>query len=191
MKRKFFYILFFLFPCAGTAYGQDVAGYNGIPWNSRFPVIEKHFPEVDFVEEDSFHVTLFRLDHPKQGSDRIEFKLFEEQLIAVIHYYDGPIEQLQHDDFVNNMVTGLGPKIEERKTTTQSLAGTANVIIWEYKDNLILFRSYPLYQAEGFVKKENSVIFIYKPTFDKMVYFRKNSIGDNDNQVVDYDYIEF
>ncbi len=168
-----------------------MAGYKDIPWNSSFPLIEQHYPGVRFVEEDSFHVTLFRLDQQEEGLDRIEFKLFEEQLISVIHYYVGPIDQLKRDDFVKHMVSGLGPKIDERQTTSESLAGTTNVVIWEYKDNLILFRSYPPNQEEGFAKKENSIIFIYKPTFDKMVYYRKHSQGDNDNQVIDYDYIEY
>lgn len=191
MKRFVMLVLSFLLSSAGMAYCQDVAGYRGIPWDSHFPVIEKQFPGVSFVEEDSWHVTLFRLDQPQQGIERIEFKLFEEQLISVIHYYSGPIDQLQNDDFVNNMLHGLGPKLEERKTTSQSLAGIANVVIWEYADNLILFKSYPSGQEGGITKKENAVIFIYKPTFDKMVYYRKNSLGDNDNQVIDYDYIEF
>ncbi len=98
---------------------------------------------------------------------------------------------MQNDTFVKSMVSGLGSKIEERKTTSQSLAGIADVVIWEYTDNLILFKSYPPSQKEGFAKKENAIIFIYKQTFDKMIFYRKTSLGDNDNQVVDYDYIEF
>ncbi len=191
MKRLFFLFLFLIMPCAINAYGQEIGEYRGIPWNSRFPVIEKKFPGVNFVEEDSWHVTLFCLKQAQKGLNRIEFKLFEEQLISVLHYYNGPINQMQNDTFVKSMVSGLGSKIEERKTTSQSLAGIADVVIWEYTDNLILFKSYPPSQKEGFAKKENAIIFIYKQTFDKMIFYRKTSLGDNDNQVVDYDYIEF
>ncbi|MCK5516945.1 MAG: hypothetical protein KAI39_08740 [Desulfobulbaceae bacterium] len=191
MKRFIFILVFLLIPYAINAYGEEIGEYRGIPWNSRFPEIEKKFPGVNFVEEDSWHVTLFSLKLIKEGLNRIEFKLFEEQLISVLHYYDGPISQMQNDDFVKSMVSRLGPKIEERKTTSQGLAGISDVVIWEYTDNLILFKSYPPSKKEGFAKKENAIIFIYKPTFDKMVYHRKTSLGDNDNQVVDYDYIEF
>ncbi len=191
MKQFFFIVLLVCCPFAVTVFGHDLAGYQEIPWNSRFPVIEKHFPGVSFVEEDPWHVTLFSLEQPQQGIERIEFKLFEERLISVQHYYSGSIEQFQEEVFVENLLQGLGPKIEERKTTSQSLAGIASVVIWEYADVLILFKSFPPSQKEGFAKKENAIIFIYKPTFDKMVYYRKNSQGDNDNQVVDYDYIDF
>lgn len=187
------FLMVFLFLTSTVAsYGQDVAaGYNGIPWNSRFPVIEEQFPKVSFDEEDSYHVTLFSVKRPKPEFDRIIFKLFEEQLISVAHYYTGSIDHLQNDAFVNGLLGNPGEKLEVRKTTSNSLAGIATVLIWEYRDVLILFRSYPPGQKEGFIKKENSIVFIYKPTFDKMVYYRKNSLGDNDHQVVDYDYIEF
>jgi len=49
MKRIFFFMLLFFVLWAVSAYGQDVAGYRGVPWGSRFPVIEKQFPGVSFV----------------------------------------------------------------------------------------------------------------------------------------------
>jgi len=173
-----------------TAYGQEATGYMGIPWNSSFPVVEQHFPDVEFVEEDGFHVTLFRLTHPEKDIDRVEFKFFENRLISVIRYYKGPIEALINESYIGKIVSDLGKIKEVRKTTSNSLAGIAAVELHEYKEILVLFRYYPADQKKGFVDKENSIVIIYKPTFDKMVYYRKHSDGDME-EIVDYDYIEF
>ncbi len=192
-KVAFFSILFFIIlvhtPSNGVC--QQTGDYLGIPWNSRFPVIEKRFPGVEFVEEDRFHVTLFRLNTPAFDTSRIEFKLFEEQLISVTHYYDGPITSFMNEKFVHSHISNLGQRKEIRKTKANSLAGTADVQIWEYENNLVLFRSYPEGQKAWIGKKENSIIFIFKPTFDKMVYYRKHSEGDPVDTVIDYDYLEF
>ena len=173
-----------------AAYGQETGGYMRVPWNSPFPVIEQHFPGVEFVEEDGFHVTLFRLMQPEQDVDRIEFKLFENKLIAVTRYYKGPIDHLVTEKYIRTLVTGLGARKEVRKTTSKSLAGVAEVVIHEYPDVMVLFRYYPPGQKEGLVARENSIVILYKPTFNKMVYYRKHSEGDVE-EVVDYDYIEF
>ncbi|BCO08280.1 hypothetical protein GF1_06560 [Desulfolithobacter dissulfuricans] len=163
----------------------------GIPWNSPFPVIEQRFPGVEFVDEDAFHVTRFRLLHPEEYVDRVEFKLFENQLASVTRYYgDKSIDHLINEDYIGKMVSGLGSRKAVRKTTSKSLAGVAEVEIHEYTNVLVLFRYYPPGQKEGFVDKENSIVIIYKPTFDKMVYYRKHSEGDPE-EIVDYDYIEF
>ncbi len=173
-----------------AAYGQETAGCMEVPWNSPFPVIEQHFPGVNFVEEDGFRVTLFRLSHPEKDVKRIEFKLFKNQLISVIRYYDGSIDSLTNEATIRKLVTGLGVLKEERKTKSHSLAGIADVVIHEYEQVLVLFRSYPLGQKEGIVAKENSIVIIFKPTFDKMVYYRKHSQGDME-EIEDYDYIDF
>ena len=191
MKSYYYSLLLILIYGTTVAHAQVTGGYRGIPWGSPFPVIEKRFPEVQFVEEDAFHTVIFRVEHPEQGIDRIEFKLFEEQFIAAIQYYREVIDLHLNDAYVNGIVSGLGPRLAERKTTSPSLAGVADVVIWEYKNNLILFRTYPPGQKKGFAKKENSIVFIYKPLFDKMVYHRKHSEGDDDEEVVDYDYIDF
>ncbi len=170
--------------------GQETGDCMGIPWNSPFPVIEQTFSEVAFVEEDGFRVTLFRLPHPEEDVERIEFKLFKNQLISVIRYYKGPIDALINEESIRKLVGGLGPLQEMRKTTSNSLAGIADVVIHEYGDVLILFRYYPPGQKGGFAAKENSIVIIYKPTFDKMVYYRKHSEGDVE-EIIDYDYIEF
>lgn len=162
----------------------------GIPWNSPFPVIEHTFPEVEFVEEDNFHVTLFRLTFPKKKVQKVEFKLFENKLISVIHYYTGAINNLINEKYLHRLVTGLGTLQEKRKTTTNSLAGQVEVEIYEYSDVLVLFRYYPPGQKQGFIDKQNSIVIIYKPTFNKMVYYRKHSSGDME-EIVDYDYIDF
>ena len=175
---------------SAVAYGQETVGYRDVPWNSPFPVIEQHFPGVNFVEEDGFRVTLFRLSHPEKDVARIEFKLFKNQLISVIRYYEGSIEPLISEDAIRKLVTGLGILKEERKTKSHSLAGIADVVIHEYEQVLVLFRSYPSGQKEGFVAKENSIVIIFKPTFDKMVYYRKHSEGDME-EIEDYDYIDF
>ncbi len=192
MSRHFysFLSLLFLMGMCGAAFGQETGGYMGVPWNSPFPVIERHFPGVEFIEEDGFRVTLFQLKHPEKDVDRIEFKLFENKLISVIRYYKGPIDHLISEAFLRTLVSELGQRKEVRKTTANSLAGIANVEIYEYPDILVLFRYYPPGQKKGLVEPENSIVFIYKPTFDKMVYYRKHSEGDVE-EIVDYDYIEF
>jgi len=173
-----------------AAYGQETGGYMGVPWNSPFPVIEQHFPGVEFVEEDGFHVTLFQLKNPEKDADKIEFKLFENKLISVTRYYKGPIDNLVTEKYIQTLVTDLGVREEMRKTTSKSLAGIAEVVIFEYPKVLVLFRYYPPGQKEGLIAKENSIVLLYKPTFDKMVYYRKHSEGDVE-EIVDYDYIEF
>jgi hypothetical protein len=193
MKKNITICLIWLILFQGSiaiAYGQETAGYMGVPWNSPFPVIEQHFPEVSFVEEDGFRVTLFRLLHPEKGVARIEFKLFQNKLISVIRYYEGSIDSLINKGAVCKLVTGMGELKEERKTKSHSLAGIADVVIHEYEQILVLFRSYPPGQKEGFVAKENSIVIIFKPTFDKMVYYRKHSEGDME-EIEDYDYIDF
>ncbi len=175
---------------SAVACGQETTGYLEVPWNSPFPVVEQHFPGVNFVEEDGFRVTLFRLPHPEKDVKRIEFKLFKNQLISVIRYYKGSIDSLINEDTMRKLVTGLGVFKEERKTKSHSLAGIADVVIQEYEQVLVLFRSYPPGQKEGFVAKENSIVIIFKPTFDNMVYYRKHSQGDME-EIEDYDYIDF
>ncbi len=184
-------LIFFLLQGSSiAAYGQETGNCMGIPWNSPFPVIEQKFSEVEFVEEDGFRVTLFRLPHPEKDVERMEFKLFKNQLISVIRYYRGSIDSLINEGSIRKVVGGLGPLQEIRKTTSNSLAGIAEVVIHEYGDVLVLFRYYPSGQKEGFTIKENSIVIIYKPTFDKMVYYRKHSEGDVE-EIIDYDYIEF
>jgi hypothetical protein len=192
MKRGITWLIVLLLFHGGgvSVFGQDMAGYMGIPWNSPFPVIEQHFPGVEFVEEDGFHVTLFQLMHPEKDVDRVEFKLFENKLISVLRYYKGNIDQLVNEKYIRTLVSGLGSIKEKRTTTANSLAGIATVEIYEYADILLLFRHYPPGQKEGLVAKENSIVIIYKPTFDKMVYYRKHSEGDVE-EIIDYDYIEF
>ena len=192
---SFFVISLLIFSCVAL-YGKGepvtkVAGsYLGIPWNSPFPVIERSFPGVEFVEEDNFHVTLFRVAVAKADVEQLEFKLFENQLISVIHYYKGTITDLINEHYIQGLVTGLGSLQEKRKTKSNSLAGLATVEIYEYRDILVLFRYYPPGQKEGFMKKQNSIVIIYKPTFNKMVYYRKHSAGDMED-IEDYDYIDF
>ncbi len=170
---------------------EHVAGTClGIPWNSPFPVIEHSFPAIEFVEEDNFHVTLFRLTAPEKEVKKIEFKLFENKLISVIHYYSGAIDRLINEKYLQRLVTGLGKLQEKRKTTANSLAGQVEVEIYEYRDVLVLFRHYPPDQKQGFIDKQNSIVIIYKPTFNKMVYYRKHSSGDME-EIIDYDYIDF
>jgi hypothetical protein len=190
--NRFLYCCVFLCISAisSLAYGQETGGYLGIPWNSSFPVIERHFPGVEFVEEDGFHVTLFSLAQPEKDVKRVEFKLFENKLISTIRYYEKPINELINEPYINKLVTNLGPVKEIRKSTSKTLAGVAQVEIHEYADILVLFRYYPPGQQEGFVAKENSIVIIYKPTFNKMVYYRKHSDGETE-EVVDYDYIEY
>ena len=184
-------LLSLLFVGVGSAaYGQETGGYMGVPWNSPFPVIELHFPGVEFVEEDGFKVTLFKLMHPRQDVDRVEFKLFKNRLISVTQYYKEPLNPLISEEFLKTLVSHLGQRKEKRKTTAKSLAGTAQVEIYEYSDILVLFRYYPPGQKKGFAAQENSIVIIYKPTFDKMVYYRKHSEGDVE-EIIDYDYIEF
>ena len=173
-----------------AVHGQETGSCMGIPWNSPFPVVEQTFSEVEFVEEDGFRVTLFRLPHPEKDVERMEFKLFKNQLISVIRYYKESIDTLINEESIRKVVEGLGPLQEIRKTTSNSLAGIAEVVIHEYGDVLVLFRYYPPDQKEGFAVKENSIVIIYKPTFDKMVYYRKHSEGDVE-EIIDYDYIEF
>jgi len=193
MKKYFltggFGILLLLGNIAGV-YGQEEAGYMGVAWNSSFPVIEQHFPGVSFVEEDGFRVTLFRLFLPEEDVKRIEFKLFKNQLISVIRYYKGSIDSLLNEDAVRKLVTGLGTLKDVRKTKSHSLAGIADVVIYEYDQVLVLLRFYPPGQKEGFAAKENSMVIIFKPTFDDMVYYRKHSEGDME-EIEDYDYIDF
>ena len=162
----------------------------GIPWNSPFPVIEHSFPGIEFIEEDNFHVTLFRVTVPEKEVERIEFKLFENKLISVILYYTGAINNLINEKYLQGLVTDLGTLQEKRKTTANSLAGQVEVEIYEYKDILVLFRYYPPNQKQGFANKQNSIVIIYKPTFNKMVYYRKHSAGDME-EIIDYDYIDF
>jgi len=192
MNRFFHYLLLsLLFVGVGfAAYGQETGSYMGVPWNSPFPVIEQHFPGVEFVEEDGFKVTLFKLMHPRKDVDRVEFKLFENKLISVTQYYKGSLNPLISEDFLKTLVSHLGKRKEKRRTTAKSLAGTAQVEIYEYPDILVLFRYYPPGQKKGFVAQENSIVIIYKPTFNKMVYYRKHSEGDVE-EIIDYDYIEF
>jgi len=188
MNRFLPCLLLFLLRTVASA--QERPGYMGITWDSPFPVIERHFPEVEFIEEDPWHVTLFRLSHPEKNVKRVEFKLFENKLISVTKYYSGTIDHLTNENYIRILVSGLGPRKEVRKTTSKSLAGTAHVTIYEYPETLILFRSYPPGQKEGFSKKENSIVIIHKPTFDKMIYYRKHEEGEVE-EIVDYDYIEF
>ncbi|BCL61426.1 hypothetical protein DGMP_21190 [Desulfomarina profundi] len=162
----------------------------GIPWNSPFPVIEHSFPGIEFIEEDNFHVTLFRVTVPEKEVQRIEFKLFENKLISVILYYTGAINNLINEKYLQSLVTDLGTLQEKRKTTANSLAGQVEVEIYEYKDILVLFRYYPPGQKQGFANKQNSIVIIFKPTFNKMVYYRKHSAGDME-EIIDYDYIDF
>ncbi len=189
------YITLVLLSC-GILYGQgEPAGkvqgaYLGVPWKSPFPVIEHSFPGVEFVEEDNFHVTLFRVATTEKDVKRLEFKLFENQLISAILYYRGAIDKLISEQYLQGLVTGLGPLQEKRKTTSNTLAGVATVEIYEYQDVLVLFRYYPPGQKEGFVEKQNSIVIIYKPAFDKMLYYRKHSDGDMED-IEDYDYIDF
>ncbi len=173
-----------------AALAQETGGCMGIPWNSPFPVIERHFPDVEFVEEDRFSVTLFQLLHPEADVDRVEFKLFQNKLISVLRYFKGPIDKLINEAYLQTLVSGLGALQEKRTATANSLAGVATIKIYEYADVLALFRYFPPGQKEGLVAQENSIVIIYKPTFDKMVYYRKHSEGDME-EIVDYDYIEF
>ena len=192
MKLIICYILTFLLfsGFAGTGFGQQTGSCMGIPWNSSFPVIERAFPGVEFVEEDGFRVTLFQLLNPEEDVIRVEFKLFKNQLISVLRYYKGSINQLINEEYVSTLVKNIGPIQEIRKTTAHSLAGTVDVDIYEYADVLVLFRHYPANQKEGVAAKVNSIVIIYKPTFDKMVYYRKHSEGDVE-EIIDYDYIEY
>jgi len=192
MRRLIICLLAFLLLQGGitAALAQETAGYMGLSWNSPFPVIEQHFPGVGFVEEDGFRVTLFRLMHPEKDVDRVEFKLFQNQLISVLRYYKGPIDKLNNEEYLRTLVSGLGPLKEKRTTTANNLAGIATIDIYEYADLLALFRYFPPGQKEGLVAKENSIVLIYKPTFDKMVYYRKHSEGDME-EIIDYDYIEY
>ncbi len=184
------YIFLFIIGIPSLTYGQEAGGYMGIPWNSSFPIIEQHFPSIEFVEEDGFHVTLFSISKPEKGVKRVEFKLFENKLISTIRYYEKPINELINEPYIHRLVSNLGPVQEKRKTTSTTLAGVAQVEIHEYTDILILFRYYPPDQQKGFIAKEDSIVIIYKPTFNKMVYYRKHSDGETE-EVVDYDYIEF
>lgn len=184
------FVLFIVQGVFFVAFGQELAGYKGVPWNSPFPVIEHHFPGVEFVEEDGFDVTLFQLKNPEKGVKRVEFKLFKNQLISVTRYYTGSIDQVLSEQYLQTIISGLGLRKEVRKTTANSLAGRATVQIFEYADILVLFRYYPSGNAKGFIVGENSIVIIYKPTFDKMIYHKKHSEGDVE-EIVDYDYIEF
>lgn len=192
MKRLVYCLLVFLLLQGGSTavYGQETGSCMGIPWNSPFPVIEQHYPGVEFVEEDGFRVTLFRLIHPEKDVDRVEFKLFKNQLISVLRYYKGPIDRLNNEAYLKSLVSGLGTIREKRTTTAKNLAGIATIDIYEYENVLALFRYYPPGQKEGLIARENSIVLIYKPTFDKMVYYRKHSEGDVE-EIVDYDYIEY
>lgn len=120
----------------------------------------------------------------------MEFKFFKNQLIAASQFFKGLITDRINEEYLETLVTGLGPRKNTRTTTTTNLAGIVNVEIYEYVDVLVLFRSHPLGQKEGFTEKENSIVIIYKPTFDQMIYYRKHSEGDVE-EIVDYDYIEF
>jgi hypothetical protein len=128
--------------------------------------------------------------HPEKDVERVEFKLFENQLISIIRYYKGPVDHLITEEYLRSFISGMGPRKEVRKTTAHSLAGVANIEIYEYADILVLFRYYPPGQKEGIAARENSIVIIYKPTFDKMIYYRKHSEGDVE-EIIDYDYIEF
>ncbi len=192
MNRLLTCLLAFLLLQGGitAVFAQETAGCMGVPWDSPFPVIERHFPGVQFVEEDGFRVTLFQLMHPEEDVDRVEFKLFQNKLISILRYYRGAIDQLINEEYLRTLISGLGTIKEKRTTSATSLAGIATIEIYEYDDVLVLFRFFPPGQKEGLVARENSIVIIYKPTFDKMVYYRKHSEGDME-EIIDYDYIEF
>lgn len=187
---RFFLCAFLCQYGVGIAYGLEGNGYQGIPWDSPFPVIERHFPGTAFVSEDPYHVTLFRLPNPEEHVTRIEFKLFENKLVSVLRYYDGNIDHLINEQYISALVGGLGTMKDRRTTTAPSLAGTATVDFLEYEQVMVLFRHYPPGQEEGLVAKENSIVIIYRPTFENMVHHRKYGQAETEG-VQDYDYIDF
>ena len=82
MLRRFvqYLVVFLMFPWPHSLSASTLPGYQNIPWDSSFPRIEKEYPEVKFIEEDSYHVVTFALNQLDQPVKRLEFRLFEEKL---------------------------------------------------------------------------------------------------------------
>ncbi|NQU64786.1 MAG: hypothetical protein HQ517_10980, partial [SAR324 cluster bacterium] len=186
-------IIVFLFCSFSTAPAFENArpGYRGLFWGCSFPLIEKHYPKVKFIEEDNFHVVIFNLENPEKEILKSELKLFEEQLYAVAHYYDGTLKPYKNRRYIDQYLNNLSKVKDIRYNTSIDMRGESQVTIWEFDKVLVLFKEYPPQNPTENKRVENSIHFVHKPIFELAMRYRKKHLGEPFNDVEDPDYISY
>jgi hypothetical protein len=166
--------------------------YQGVPWGSSFPVIEKRFPSIVFEDEDAFQVTTFSVSPPEAGLAGLEIKFFKNRLTSVIHKYDEPLTAFMDEAYLRKYFPALGKriKIDQRKIPTAR--GMTDTTLWDYGEVLVFFQTYPAAAHEDENHPLNLVKFVYKPLFNELkAYITNNPDGDPDILEDDFDAVAF
>lgn len=166
------------------------ADYAGIPWGSSFPALEKKYPGIAFDKENAWRVVTFYLAAPPDNMARLEFKLFEEKLTAVVHKVNGSLTPYMNEEYLRKYLNGLGAhvRVEERKIP--SIHGMTDAVLWDYGETMVFFQTYPPVK-EG-KQPPNMIKFVHRPLFKTMMVFIKdNPHGDPDALSEDFDAIAF
>lgn len=168
------------------------ADYAGIPWGSNFPVLEQHYPGIVFDNENAWRVCSFVIPQPAAGGTRLEFKLFDEQLTAVAHKVQGPLEPFMNEEYLRRFLGGLGKRVKVETKKIPSIHGMTDAVLWDYGEIMVFFQTYPPVAEKDTPQPDNIIKFVHRPLFNTMMTFIKdNPHGDPDAISDDFNAIAF
>jgi len=168
------------------------ADYAGIYWGSRFPSLEQRYPGVVFDNESAWRVCTFIVPQTATGEARLEFKLFDEQLTAVVHKVQGSLEPFMNEEYLRRYLGGLGQRIKVETKKSPSIHGMTDAVLWDYGEVMVFFQTYPPVTEKNTPQPANIIKFVHRPLFNTMMSFIKdNPHGDPDAIGSDFNALEF